>query len=326
MSTIRDVAKRASVSTYAVSAVLNQSAYVSPELTARIRTAVDELDYSVNDLARGVFTGKTKTVGMLIPEIGNPFYGRIVHGVEDVLRKSGYSLILGNTYNDSNEQSRYLTILRSKRVDGMLLFAAPGDQSELQRWVEAKRPTVFIARLPIDFEADAVTADHVAGSRMAINHLIKKGHRKIGLVTGHLSTTAGGGRLEGWRQALKAARLEPDSRYVAEADWTAQSGYQHAAKLLAIRPRPTAIFAANFVMMTGVLRAIQERGLRCPGQVEVMSSDDSEWLDVFRPRVSTVVQPSFEMGSEAAKLVLRRTRHPKSRFKVVALKSTLNIR
>src|SRR3954452_8589482 len=124
MPTIYDVAKRARVSTYTVSSVINESAYVSPELTKRVRKAVQDLDYTPNALARGLQTRKTRTVAMLIPDIGVPFYGRVVQGVEHQLSQAGYSLMLGNTYNQPEEQARYLTVFRSQQVDGFLLFLA----------------------------------------------------------------------------------------------------------------------------------------------------------------------------------------------------------
>ena len=139
MPTIYDVARRARVSSYTVSAVLNRSAYVSPELTGRVHAAVRELDYTINELARSLHTRKTRTAGMLIPDIANPFYAKVVRGVEDVLKQSGYSLILGNTYNDAGEQTRYLGVFRAKQVDGMLLFVAAGAEEELQSLVAAQK-------------------------------------------------------------------------------------------------------------------------------------------------------------------------------------------
>ena len=163
MATIHDVAKRAGVSTYTVSAVLNQSAFVSPEFTKRVREAVAELDYTVNELARGLQSRKTRTVGMLIPDIANPFYAKVVRGVEDILREAGYSLILGNTYNKPEEQLRYCSVFRSRQVDGLLLFVAPGESPEVRRMVDAKKPVVFVGRAPGDYEADTVTAGQRAG-------------------------------------------------------------------------------------------------------------------------------------------------------------------
>src|SRR5580692_10412931 len=182
MATIYDVAKRAGVSIATVSAVLNKSTFVSPELTKKVKVAVEELDYTINHLAHSLQTRSTRTVGMLIPDMGNPdpFYGQVVRGAEDVFRKKGYLLFLGHTYNQVEEQSRYLSAFRSRLVDGVLLFQAPGDDPELTRMLEKKRPLVFIGRVPPGIEADIVANDIVAGTRAGVEHLIRQGHRRIG--------------------------------------------------------------------------------------------------------------------------------------------------
>lgn len=326
MATIYDVAKLAGVSTYTVSSVLNRSAYVSPELTVRVLKAVEDLEYTPNALARGLQTRRTKTVAMLIPDIGSPFYARVVRGVEDRLRKDGYSLLIGNTYNDVREQSRYLGVFRSQQADGFLLFIAAGDEMEAERLVEQRKPAVFIGRTPRSFEADTVTADNVLGTRLAVDHLIAAGHRHIAIIVGQKTLSTSADRIEGWRKSLKKAKLSADSSYIGEGDWSAESGYAEATRLLGLTPRPTAIFAANFLMMTGVVRALKEKGLRCPQDVEVASSDDSEWLDVFDPPITTVVQPSYTMGERAACLLLDRMAQPDRSFERVVLKPELNVR
>ncbi|MGC9971888.1 MAG: LacI family DNA-binding transcriptional regulator [Bryobacteraceae bacterium] len=326
MATIYDVAKRAGVSTYTVSAVLNRSAYVSPELTLRVEQAVRELDYTVNDLARSLQTRKTKTVGMLIPNIASPFYADVVHGVEDVLKQSGYSLILGNTYDKREEQSRYLMVFRSKQVDGLLLFVAPGDDAEVRALVEARKPVVFVARRPLGFEADSVTPDNVRGTQLAVEHFIGKGHKRIALITGPLGLSAASDRVIAWRRALKKAGLPAPKQWIGECDWTPESAYRVTLDWMASKERPTAIFTGNFLMLTGVLRALRERKLRCPQQVEVMNSDDLDWLDLFEPRISAVVQPSYAMGAQAAELLLKRIKEPDRRFEQIVLEPELKLR
>jgi LacI family transcriptional regulator len=326
MPTIYDVAKRARVSTYTVSSVLNGTAYVSPELTKRVRDAVRELDYTINDLARSLQTRKTRTIGMLIPDIASPFYAKVVRGAEDVLRKSGYSLILGNTYNSAEEQSRYLAVFRSKQVDGLLLFVSPGDDRDLRTLVEARKPLVFVGRTPRNLKADSVSADNVKGTEMAVEHLLSKGHRRVALITGQANLSTSADRVSGWRRALRRSGVGWRRNYIGEGDWTADSGYRTTLDLLRLGEPPDAVFASNFLMMTGVLRALREANLNCPRDVEVMSSDDSEWLDVFEPRISTVAQPSYQMGAKAAELLLKRIKAPKRKFEQVVLDPELMLR
>jgi DNA-binding LacI/PurR family transcriptional regulator len=263
---------------------------------------------------------------MLIPDIASPFYAKVVRGVEDVLKEAGYSLILGNTYNRLDEQSRYLTVFRSKQMDGLLVFVSPGDDAGLRALVKAKKPLVFVGRKPIGLNADSVSADNVRGTQLAIRHLIGKGHRRIALISGHLDLSTGADRVAGWKRALRKAGLPAPKQYASEGDWTADSACKLTRAFLELSDRPTAIFAANFLMMTGVLRALKECGVRSPEDVEVMSSDDSEWLDVFEPRISTVAQPSYSMGAKAAELLLKRMKSPRRRFEQIILEPELKIR
>lgn len=324
--TIYDVAKLARVSTYTVSCVVNKSAYVSPELTERVLRAVRELDYTPNAVARSLQTRNTKTVGMLIPDIANPFYGRVVRGVEDRLSKDGYSLLLGNTYNELAAQTRYLSLFRGRQVDALLLFMTAGGEDAVERLVNDKRPVVCVGRVPQNFACDSVSADNITGTRLAVEHLIGKGHRTIGLVAGDLGLSAGTDRVKGWRAALRKHKIKAGDSLIEAGDWTEVSGCEAAHRLMEHTPAPTAIFAANFPMMTGVLRALQELKIAVPKTVEVSSSDDSEWLDVFSPPVTTVAQPSYEMGERAADLALARLADGKRPFTKVVLEPSLRIR
>jgi DNA-binding LacI/PurR family transcriptional regulator len=326
VATIYDVARRAKVSTYTVSAVLNRSANVSPELTERVRTAVKDLDYTVNELARSLPLRRSKTVGMLIPDLANPFYAKVVRGVEDRLRREGYALILGNTYNQVEEQARYVNLFRSKQVDGLVLFAAAGDETELQRIVEAKKPVVFVGRVPKTVHADSVTADNRTGALLATDYLLRKGHRAIAIVSGQLALSTSADRVEGWRAAHARYKVAARNDLIGEGDWTADSGRSLMNGLLDLAKPPTAVFAANFLMMTGILRALRERRLRCPEDVEVISSDDSDWLDVFSPPVSTVISSSYAMGESAADLLLKRMRQPGRKPKSIVIPTELKIR
>ena len=328
MATIYDVAKRAGVSIATVSAVLNRTAFVSPELTKRVKQAVDEMDYTINHLAHSLQTRSTHSIGMLIPDVGNPdpFYGQVVRGAEDAFRKKGYQLILGHTYNQVQEQSRYLSAFRSRLVDGVLLFQAPGEDSELDRLLKAKKPIVFVGRIPAEVQADIVATDILQGTQMAVEHLLKQGHTRIGLVTVAASMSVSSFRIEGWRKALKRHGIAADENYIVRGELSSDAGKQAGLSLLDLPQPPTAIFADNLVIATGILRALQERGRRVPEDVEVASSDDAEWLDVFDPPITTIVQPSYQLGFQSAELLLKRIRHPKRAHQKILLKPELKIR
>jgi LacI family transcriptional regulator len=328
MPTIYDVAKKAEVSIATVSAVLNRTAYVSPELSKRVKAAVQELDYTINHLAHSLQTKSTRTIGILIPgeSTPDPFFGEVVRGAEDVFRKKGYLLIVGHTYNQVEEQSRYLSAFRARLVDGVLLFQAPGEDPELKRMLEKKRPVVFVGRVPAGIEADVVANDIVGGTKAGVEHLIRKGHRCIGLTTIEKSLSVSESRIEGWKRALKANRIPIDESLIIKTDMSVESSRVATRSLLERKPRPTAIFADNLLSTIGILEALQAAGLSCPKDVELVSSDDAEWLNVFRPPISTMVQPSYEMGVNAAELLLKRIRHPKRPIQKLILKPELRVR
>jgi LacI family transcriptional regulator len=325
--TIYDVAKRAEVSVATVSAVLNRSKYVSPELTQRVKQAAAELDYSINLLARSMQTGRTHSIGMLIPLFStpDPFYAQVIHGVEDVLRRRGYTLNLGQTYNKLEEQSRYISGFRARSMDGLLIFQAPGDDPELRKFRQ-KKPVVFVGRIPEAPDADVVAIDIVAGTRIGMNHLIARGHRRIGLVVVKNSLSVRSSRIEGWRQALKSAGLPLLENYICEGDLETETDRRAATALLSLEEPPTAVFVDNLLLLIGVFEVLRERGIPCPRQMEIMSSDDAEWLDVFDPQISTVVQPSYELGVKAAEVLLKRLRYPNRKPERLLLRPTLRIR
>ena len=161
---------------------------------------------------------------------------------------------------------------------------------------------------------------------MAATHLVSKGHKRIALVNGQEGLSSSSDRVDGWRRGLKKGGLTATNDLLSHGDWTEEAGYSATLRFVDQQDPPTAIFAANFLMMTGVLKALKVRRLRCPQDVEVMSSDDSEWLDVFEPRISTIAQPSYEMGAQAAQLLLKRIKAPNRRFEQIVLEPELMIR
>ncbi|MCB1018308.1 MAG: LacI family DNA-binding transcriptional regulator [Acidobacteria bacterium] len=325
MATIYDVAKRARVSTATVSAVLNGTAYVSPELTSRVNEAVKELDYTINAIARGLQTRRTNMIGMLVPDIAEPVYSVMVKGVESGLKTAGCSLLIASTHNQVEEQSRYLRMLRSKQVDGMLALLAFGDESELAEMVAAKRPLVFIARRPT-FEADCVLVDNVGATTEAVSYLLGKGRRRVGLIVGPRSLAVSQDRIAGWRKAHQQHGVPADEALIAEGDYTSESGEAAMEAFLRLEQPPDAVFATGFLMMTGCLGLLRARGIAVPDSVELMTWSDSPLLDVFDPPVSTIQQPSYEMGVRAAELVLSRIENPDASPTTIILPAELRIR
>ena len=264
-------------------------------------------------------------IGMLVPDIAEPVYSVMVKGVEAGLKTAGYSLLLGSTHNNVEEQSRYLRMLRSKQVDGMLMLLAFGDESELEELVAEHKPLVFIARRP-KFEADSVLVDNVGASREAVSYLLGKGRRRVGLIIGPRSLAVSQDRIDGWAQAHRDHGVPVDEDLIAEGDYTSESGQAAMERFLALAEPPDAVFATGFLMMTGCLAVLRPRGIAVPDQVELMTWSDSPLLDVFDPPVSTVQQPSFEMGVRAAELVLSRIERPEAEPRKIILPAELRIR
>ncbi len=323
---MQDVAKKAKVSVATVSAVLNRSTYVSPELTVRVQKAAAELDYRINALARSLKQGSTQTVGMLIPSFGtpDPFFADVVDGVETTLRTANYSLLLGQTHNRVAEQSRHIAAFRDRLVDGLLLFQAPGLDLELDKLLAERRPVVFVGRVPQPTAADVVATDIEIGTWLGCSHLLQKGHRRIGLVTQKDSLSVREFRLTGWRRAHREATTPLDEALHVEGELSSQGGYAACMQLLDRKPLPQAIFVDDLVLTIGVVDALQQRGLT--NKIEVLSSDDAGWLDVFHIPISTIVQPSQSVGSVAAQLFLNRIEDPNRPYETILLKPTLKLR
>jgi len=306
MPTLHDVARLAGVSIATVSATINQSAYVSPELQERVRKAIAEIAYHPDGIARSLKKRSTQTLGLIISDITNPFFTALVRGIEDAANARGHALILCNTDEDVEKERAYLRLLRSRRVDGLIMAPAGCVKDYQQFSVEANTPLVFIDRKISSVPADAVVVDNVGGARQVVDYLLRLGHRHIGAITGlpHISTTHE--RIEGYRQALEAAGLPPDPALMLGGNSRLKGGYQAGLALLSFPKRPTAIFATNNLMAIGLMRAVAERELRCPEDVSVACFDDFEWASVFQPRLTTVAQPTYEMGVKAAEVLFAR--------------------
>jgi LacI family transcriptional regulator len=326
MPTINDVAKLAGVSTYTVSSVLNRSARVSPELTKRVLDAVRELDYTINSVARSLQTRKTQTIGMVLPNVANPFFARVVAGAEEICRAKGYTLLLGNTGEDPEQQSRCIASFRSKQADGLIVFMAAGTEESVSTILGKGTPVVAAGRLPATFETDSVTADNRMGAQLAVQHLLSQGHSRIGIITGPFALRLNEDRRDGWAATLDTAGLPAPDEFALETDWSAESGYLRTCELLQLPDRPTAIFISSLVLMIGSLRAIREKRLRCPQDVELICADNSEWLDVFDPPISAILQPSYEMGAAAAELLFRKIAEPDRAHETVILKPAIKVR
>ena len=305
--TMKDVAAHAAVSVATVSAVLNGNKYVSSGLTQRVRESIKQLGYERNSLAQGLKMQTSHAIGLIISDITNPFFTSVVRGVEDVANTRNFSLILGNTDEDLKKEKSYIRLLESKRADGLIVAVTAGSHEYLHAWPAQHLPLVSIDRSLFALGIDSVLVDNVAGACKAVEHLIKLGHRRIGVVTGIPGITTTEERLTGYKQALEAHAIPFDPKLVAVADSRVEGGKFGTLQLLTQgTTRPTAFFVMNGLMVIGALQAITQVGLRCPQDIALVGFDDFEWAAVMHPRLTTVRQPTYEIGRRAAQLLFER--------------------
>jgi LacI family transcriptional regulator len=305
-ASIYDVAREARVSVFTVSAVVNHKTHVGKKLRERVDAAIRKLNYRPNLLARGLAKQKTHTIGMIVPDIANPFFPLVVRGAEDAAQKRGYNLLLCNSDDSQEKEENALEVLLSKRVDGILLTKAVCDLNPPLRQLiqEMKVPIVLVVRTYPQISRDAVITDDYRGAYDAVSHLARAGRKRIGLIGGPRKVSNGRARWEGFRDALKANGLAYEPDLVIEGDYRVEGGYRTGNLLLS--HRPDGIYVANFLMTVGLLKAAEEMGLRCPEDFGLVSFDDYPWLSTFRPKLSTVELPKYRLGQEAAELLLDR--------------------
>jgi LacI family transcriptional regulator len=303
---LSDVARLAGVSQATASRVLNANGRVAPELAERVLKARETLGYRQNSLARGLRTRANNVVGVVIPDVTNPFFTDLVRGIEDVVRESDYLLVLCNTDETSSKENDYLRMLADQNIAGLVIAPvqsnAGGPMSAL-----AGIPAVSVDRRVAGDVIDSVTLDNVEGAHALTRHLIGNTRRAVATVTGPLVTTTASERLTGYRRALADAGIDFEPAYVVESDYSSQGGYLAAQKLLALPRPPAAIFCGNNAMTQGVLRAISERA-EGDAEISLASFDPLPWAADPSHQIVSLDVPSYEMGRTAAHLLLERIR------------------
>jgi len=320
---MHQIARAAGVSLGTVSHVINETATVSEPLRQRVLTAVKNLGYEPNELSRGLRLNRTNIIGMIIPDITNPFFPGVVRGVEDVAYKDSYRLILCNADNDPGKESIYLGQLKSFLPAGILIIPSP--DSTISENISGL-PVVCVDRRPDGWTGDIVTVANRDGAYKAAKHLIEMGHRQIGVITGPSHLTNAQERVRGFRQALDDNRIPIAPEYIQEALFDRNSGYTSALRLLQLLPRPTAIFATNDLMAMGALLAIRDSKLNCPQDVSVISFDGLDVTELTDPALTTVYQPGYQLGYTAARLLLERIDGSTEPAKEIELETELRVR
>jgi LacI family transcriptional regulator/LacI family repressor for deo operon, udp, cdd, tsx, nupC, and nupG len=301
---------------------------VDPETRSQVEAVLSKMDYRPSRVARRLKNrGKAQILGVIIPDIQNPFYSEIVRGIEDVAYQRDYAVILCNSEEDPEREDFYLNVLHGESADGVilppLLRGGNSYSTDIERY---DFPIVcFDRRLPGD-PVDTVIVDNRKGAREVTAHLLGLGHRRIGVICGPDNLSTSTERLEGYQQALRDYGVEVDEELVRMGPPHRGAGHAHADELLSLNRPPTAIFAANNQLCLGVLEYAREHGLSIPNEIAIVGFDDAPWAKLLDPPLTTVEQPTYEIGQQAAQQLLDRLEHPNSPPSLITLDPKLRVR
>ncbi len=306
MTTMRDVAQRANVSLATVSHVINGTRYVSPELAERVHTAMAELAYQPNRIARSLRTRRSHSIALIISDITNPFFAHVVRGAEDAASARGFSVVVSNTDEDEKKEAKAVQVVIGSQHDGVVIASTGMAQNEFERLRKAKVPLVLLDRRLPSVKADHMLSNNEPAAFEATEYLIQNGHRRIGIILGRKGIATSEERLEGFRNALRKYDIPSNPAYEGRGHYRVDGGRQACTELLMQVPRPTAIFAVNNRMTIGVLQALVENNVRCPDDVSVVGFDDFDMLSLVNPPMTTVAQQPYELGRGAVEMLLNR--------------------
>ena len=308
--TIKDIARVAKVSHTTVSRALNDKSRISTETKRRILDIARDLDYRPDFIARSLVIRRTKTLGLVITTIANPFYTELAQGIEATANDLGYSIILCSTHSDLKTETHFTEMLRSKGVDGIIFTSAHINDPNIVALAEEGFPFVLVNRRTylsiVKERVDYVGIDNIRGGFLAVEHLIRLGHERIGVIGGSYESSVGYERLEGGKKALEAYGLDKKNEYFLNGDFLKGSGYEGGKNFLAMVHPPTAIFAANDYMALGTYEAIVNEGVKIPEEMSLVGFNDIELTAVKGIELTTIGQKKYEMGATAVKMLVER--------------------
>lgn len=326
MATIREVAEHAGVSISTVSHVVNDTRFVSEALRQRVQASMRTLDYRPNGVARSLRSGRSLTIGLMLPDSANPYFSEIARGIQDAALEHGYAVLLGNTDGDLDKEELYGDILLEKQVDGVILIAAGHSGNHIETLRRRGVPIAVVDRDSPDSHVDSVQIDNLRGGLLATEHLIALGHQRIACIAGPLDVYPSYDRVYGYFEALRRAGMAPDPALVVNSTFGAEGGYDAAQQLLTMAEPPSAIFACNDMMAIGAIGALTQCEIDCPTGLSLVGFDDIQLSRFTNPPLTTVSQPKLEMGREATRLLLERMADPALPARTIKLEASLVLR
>ena len=307
MATIKDVAREASVSVATVSRVFSGASVVREDTAQRIREVAAALRYSPHTGARSLITNRTNTLGVLLPDLYGEFFSELIHGIDLTARQSGYHILVSRSWEGRTEIEEAMRAMRG-RVDGVLLMS-PDVRADTLLNVPANLPVVLLCSPCRGYEVDAVTIQNSQGARNMVAHLISIGHRRIAIIKGSEGNFDAAERLRGYRSALRSGGIAADPELERDGDFTEAGGFAAAQALLAMKERPTAVFAANDSMAIGALSAFRQAGVRVPDEVAIAGFDDIPLCNYMDPPLSSVRVHIADLGAKAVDVLLHAITH-----------------
>lgn len=329
MSTLKEVAKHAEVSITTVSRVMNDASKVNPETRERVQKTMRKLGYQPSRVAQRLRTtkGRSKMLGLIIPDIQNQFYSNIVRGIEDVAYGKDYAVILCNSDENPSKERFYLDVLQSESVDGIILPPIHQYSKVVEGLIESGVPVVCVDRKLVRENVDTVVINNEKGGYMAVKHLIDHGHKRIAILSSSPQFSSFEERQKGYERALMENGLELDHALIKEGDpRSTETARELTEELLGLDIPPTAIFATNNLMTLGVIEAVNEAKLKIPSEISIIGFDDMPWAKAIVPPLTVIKQPGYEMGRRAAELMFQRIEDPKREPVQVTMESTIIIR
>lgn len=303
--TIYDVAREASVSMATVSRVVNGNPNVKPATRKKVNDVIERLGYRPNAVARGLASKKTTTVGLIIPDISNIFFAELARGIEDIATMYKYNIILSNSDDNKEKELHLLNTMLGKQVDGVIFMGGNITEEHIVEFKKSPVPIVLAGSLENSGQLSSVNIDYEVAAYDSVIHFIEKGHKNIALVLGNFEEAISMKKLAGYKRALEDNQIAFREEYVIEGDFSYDSGIEAAEKLCENSERPTAILVGADEMAVGVVHAIQDKGFNVPSDIEVISFDNTKLTLMVRPQISTVVQPLYDIGAVAMRLLTK---------------------
>ncbi|WP_409297170.1 catabolite control protein A [Peribacillus sp. SCS-26] len=303
--TIYDVAREANVSMATVSRVVNGNPNVKPATRKKVMEVIDRLGYRPNAVARGLASKKTTTVGVIIPDISSIFFAELARGIEDIATMYKYNIILSNSDQNTEKELHLLNTLLGKQVDGIVFMGSHITDAHIEEFRKSPVPIVLAGTIEETGQIPSVNIDNEQAAYDAAKHFIEKGHKKIALVTGVDKDPTNEKRLQGYRKALEGSGISMNEDFVIDGDFTYDSGMEAFDRLMNGEERPTALLVGGDEMALGVVHAAQDAGSSVPDDFEVISFDNTRLTLMVRPRISTIVQPLYDIGAVSMRLLTK---------------------